>query len=453
MSNQRFANPGALFLGAFFCVPFLIYSFGAAQTSYLIAALLLVAFLALLFMNFEVGFLTLIFIRSSLDYMKNFGGEGRALNLAAVVSLALIVLGIFYVLFLRINILKLSDAKPFLLFIAICGLSISYSINPLMSFSDWLRLLSVFSVYLLTRLIFTSESKIKIALTAILLSSLLPILLGYYQLITGNGVIYDGGQKRLVGAFLHPNAFASYLIIILIFCTSQLLEGAHFINKRLMQITAFLTGVIFIFTLSRGAWIVFALALVLMGILRYRKLLGLLPFFLVLMLAVPAVRHRITNMAEPNQYARGRSAWDWRVDTWEEIGNMVAEKPILGHGLSTVEEEFHLLTHNDYLRLLAEVGGVGFVIYLILALCLWRNTWRDFIQSHSPVIKSFQVGTLAMIAAFFVREFADNTLRNTVVMIYFWIFIALVRNISLLESDEFHDIADQKIMIEPYAEA
>ncbi len=436
MLKSRFENPGLLLLGSLFFAPFVLYGFGVAGIPHLIAALILLTYAVMLVLNFEIGFLTLIFIRSSLDYMKNFGAEGSAVNLAAIISVGLIVLGIFYVLYRRCNILQFEDSKPFLVFLAITGCSVMISPDRMVSLSFWLRLVSVFSVYVLTRLIFVSESKIKMAMTAILMSALVPVILGYYQLISGNGTIYDSGQYRIVGTFLHPNAFASYLLILLLFSTPQLLEGNHIIDRHFFGIFMFLTSVIFIFTLSRGAWIVFIVGMLLMGIMRYRKLLGLLPpLLLIAIFTVPAVRERISDVFEPNTgHSSSRSAWEWRLETWEEISSIVKEKPLLGHGLAAVEMEYEILTHNDYLGLLAETGAVGLLAYLILAFSALGRSWSDYKQSRSPLVRSFQVGLICMMAAFLVREFADNTLRNTVVLIYFWVLVALVRNLTLLHA-------------------
>ncbi len=449
MLKSRFENPGLVFLGILFFVPFIFYGLGIGSHLHLLAGLILIIYAVLLVLNFKIGFLTLIFIRSSLDYMKNFNAS---LNLAALASIALIVLGIFYVLYRRCNILQFEDARPFLVFLLLCGISVGYSPDLTESFSDWLRLLSVFAAYIITRLIFVTEEDIRTALTTVLMSALIPIFLAYFQLVTGTGTISDGGQERIVGTFLHPNAFASYLLIVLIFSTAQFLEGMSFINKHFLGMFLLVTFLIFLFTLSRGAWIVFILAMILMGSLRYRKLLGFLPpLLLIAVVALPAVRDRILNIFEPSHYAAGRSAWEWRLDTWEEIGPMVKEKPWLGHGLAMVETEFGILTHNDYLRLLAEVGMLGLLAYLVLIISLWKRTWRDFRNIQDPMMKCFQLGLLAMIAAFIVRSFADNTLRNTVVMIYFWIFIALVRNMTLLYAKR-SEAEEPKVKIERYDE-
>jgi O-antigen ligase len=148
--------------------------------------------------------------------------------------------------------------------------------------------------------------------------------------------------------------------------------------------------------------------------------------------AVPSVRDRIGNIFNPGVYARSRSAWDWRQDTWKEILPLVYQKPVLGHGLATVEAEFGVLTHNDYLRLLAETGILGFLAYLMLILCLFGTTLRDFRRTKSELVRGLQLGLMAMIVGFSFREFADNTLRNTVVMVYFWLVVALIRNMSRL---------------------
>jgi O-antigen ligase len=293
----------------------------------------------------------------------------------------------------------------------------------------------------LTRLLFTTEDKIKNAFTVILLSALLPILLAYYQLVTGHGTIHDAGQDRIVGTFLHPNAFGSYLLIILIFSVVQVLEGFPMGHKSFLGGFTFLAFVIFVFTLSRGAWIVFVLSMLLLGKLRYRKLLGLIPpLVLVAVLGVPAVRNRIMDLVEPNsQYAAGRSAWEWRLNTWEEIGPLVKEEPLIGHGLAMIETEFGILTHNDYLRLLAETGIIGCAGYLILAFSTLRRSWRDYKQSRTRLGLSLQLSTVAMISGFLVRQFADNSLRNTVVMIYFWVLIALARNMNILDQASSED--------------
>jgi len=338
----------------------------------------------------------------------------------------LIVLGVFYVIYKRIPVLKYSETKPFLLFLFICGVSLFLSSDFVTSLGDLLRLLSVFSVYVLTRYMASTHQKIRVFMSVVLLSALLPVIVGFAQWLSGT-------YPRLIGTFYHPNAFASYLLVILVFCSSQLLEKKSYVPRWLVTLIILPVGLTFLLTLSIGAWITFLCTMILMGLLRYKKLLVAIPLLAVIaVLTVPAVRDRLMDAFDP-AYKRGRSSWEWRLETWDQIMTEVAKNPLIGRGLSMVSLETGVLAHNDYLRILAELGILGLSAYLLLAAVLLRNTWQDLRGSPSELSKGIQVGLLAIIVGFLVRETADNTLRSTVTMIYFWTFIALARNTALLD--------------------
>lgn len=429
---------GIWLLGGLLIIPFILFGLGTIQAAILLGAVIFILYFCILILNFEAGFLALIFIRSSLDSIKNFTASGGVI--IGAVSIALIVLGVFYVLYSKVNILKFEDSGPFLIFLMFCGVSIVYSPVPNESLSDWLRLLSVFSVYILTRIIFVTPEKILRLFTAILISSLLPVLAAYFQLVTGHGTILDGGQHRIVGTFLHPNPFATYLMILLVFLSAQILEGTRFISQGVKIALAGALFVIFVFTFSRGAWIAFAFSMAVLGFLRYRKILGFMPVILIVsFLMIPAVKDRIVNIFQPG-YTHGRSGWDWRLDTWTEVRAMVAKKPLLGHGLSAVEAEFGVLTHNDYLRLAAEIGMLGLLSYLILSYAVLHKTLKDYQNTGSDLSKSFQAALFAVAAGLLVREFADNTLRDTICMMYFWIFIAISRNMARVDLEQINSL-------------
>ena len=425
---------GIWVLGLPLLIPFLLFGLGMIETAYFLGAVIFVLYFCLLILNFEAGFLALLFIRSGLDCLKNFTASGGII--IGAVSIALIVLGVFYVLYSKVNILKFEDSGPFLIFLLFCGISIAYSPDFKESLSDWLRIVSVFSVYILTRIIFVTQKKVLRLFTAILISSLLPVLVAYYQLVTGHGTVLDAGQHRVVGTFFHPNPFATYLMILLTFLTAQILEGTRIVSRGFMVALTGAVFIIFIFTFSRGAWIAFACSMAVLGLLRYRKILSFMPVVLLgAFLMIPAIKDRMINIFDAG-YTGGRSGWQWRLETWSDIGAMVAEKPLLGHGLSAVYAGLGVQTHNDYLRLTAEVGLLGLLAYLCLSYRVIRQTWKDYQNVQSDVAKSFQVSLLALAVGLLVRAFADNTLRDAVVMMYFWIFVAMSRNIAQVYSKQ-----------------
>ncbi len=58
------------------------------------------------------------------------------------------------------------------------------------------------------------------------------------------------------------------------------------------------------------------------------------------------------------------------------------------------------------------------------------------------MVKAFQVGLIAATLGILLRQGADNTLRNTVGMMYFWIFVALARNIATVRWNAFLVVED-----------
>ncbi|MBI3534985.1 MAG: O-antigen ligase family protein, partial [Deltaproteobacteria bacterium] len=360
MIHSRIKNPAVILLGFLLLAPCILFGFDVINVMYFTVSMILAVYFCLLLVNFEIGFLTLIFMRSSLDYAK-VTTENSAINVAAMASIILILFGFFYIIYHKVNIWRYEETTPFLIFLGVCGASIFFSSNYLQSVADWLRLLSVFFVYLLARNIYISEKKIKIALVVIFLSTLIPVLVAYYEFFAGSTSL-----GRLRGTFNHPNAFATYLLLILVFSLTQIMERKSFISRKMLILAFLLTFFVFVMTLSIGAWIVFACTVGLMGLLRYRRLLGFMPIFLIfVVLLVPAVKSRIFDMLDPS-LMRGHSSWEWRLKAWKDIFYLVQQRPFFGHGLSMVELKLGYLAHNDYLRLLAEVGILGLLAYLNL---------------------------------------------------------------------------------------
>jgi len=436
MVIEAFKKKAVLFLLACFTIlPCLLFALGRINEIYFVAMLIMMIYFTFLVLNFEAGFLSLIFLRTSLDYFKTAGGGEGGFSVSAAASLVLIVLSVFYILYRKVNIFSYKEVLPFSIFLLICGLSIFASQDFLESISDWLRFVSIFFIYIVTRLIAVSEKKIRLVLKVILLSVLIPVFLGYYQFLTGSGYETQSEGGRIIGTFAHPNDFSSYLLVVLVFCTAQLCEKESLISKKLLAPLVLLMLFAFVLTFSRGSWVIFVFSMVVMGILRYRRILVFLPVFLVAALfLIPGVQDRIFEVLDPS-HARATSGWEWRLNAWAQVATLLSEKPIFGHGLSMVFIKMGYLTHNDYLRLLVEVGIVGLLAYLWMAAQLLSRTWRDYKRTQSNIAKSFHVGLLALTLGFLVRQAADNTLRNTAAMMFFWIFLALTRNIFLIDSE------------------
>lgn len=423
--DRMLRNPAGFIMAGLLFLPFLAYALEKVDVFLFCVMLGLSLYACFLILNFELGFLLLILVRSSLDFIREMG----PVNVSAMVTVGIIVLCIFYILYRRVNVFKYEQTLPFLIFLIASCVSLLVTYDRAASFQDIIRLVSIFCVYLIVRSMCDTPVKIKRMLLTLLLSTLFPVGMAYYQHFTGTGISTDFEHGRLLGTFSHPNSFSSYLLVVMIFCIPQLLEKKPIFPKWFLRPYVFLVSIIFLFTYSRGAWIVCVLALILMGFLRYKKLLLLAPVALIgVILFVPSVRERWTYEEQSATFKRP-SSMDWRKETWRSTSPLIEKRPFFGNGLTMVEFNLGYEAHNDYIRLLAEIGALGLAAYMFLMLGLLRGVFLDYKKASNDFEKSVALAALAVVVGLLVRSFADNSLRGTAVMIYLWLFVACSRSL------------------------
>ena len=185
---------------------------------------------------------------------------------------------------------------------------------------------------------------------------------------------------RVVSFFENPNVLAIYLL----FCLPMALGAAidaerHSLVKVAYGICALLCGACLILTWSRGAWLGGMAEVILLLILCNRKTLAisfLLPFFCmpILPFLPRSIRNRFASIG-----MLGESSIRYRRYTWRGTCSMLKKHPFgIGVGstaflriyphyaVSGTETVMH--AHSLFLHLLAEMGGMGLLSFL---LCLF----------------------------------------------------------------------------------
>jgi len=140
-------------------------------------------------------------------------------------------------------------------------------------------------------------------------------------------------------------------------------------------------------TMTRAVWLSFAgsmawLGLSQRGILRKASiaLIALAVLGLLFTLATPQSESTLLDRAEE------QSPIDFRMAVYHSALEMAAEKPILGWGVNRMPPEIArrvegysavaYAAHNSFLEILVENGLVGLVLYLSIAVGLFRLAWR-----------------------------------------------------------------------------
>lgn len=415
----------ALFLGLLF---FLTDPIGV----FLILAGIL--FIFFIFINPLYGLFFLIILRPTLDIFTDqsiFSIGEYSLNIASILAVlavsfsAIIALGNFK----KLNLIPLKF--PLFLFILITFISIFYSFNPALSIAEWLRILSIFSLYALGFILIKDPADFKKLLYVIIISAFIPGALAFYQFLsqTGMTIIDENISNRIFGTFAHPNLFAYYLTIPLAILTSLTLNAKekNTVSDSFLYLSFIPIFTLLILTYTRGAWVVFLIVIFTLGLVRYKKfLLGSVIALILLYLLIPPLNTRVNNLFEYNPY----SSISWRINLWKDSVKYSQEKIVLGYGLGTANE---LILdrrgerfgspdpHNDYLKILLENGILGVTAYFIIIISLLLNLIYGYIKSTSTFNKNLFLLLFGISIALYFMSFADNVLRNTALQWTFWI--------------------------------
>ena len=145
----------------------------------------------------------------------------------------------------------------------------------------------------------------------------------------------------------------------------------------------------------------------------HRIVLGLMALALAVVMALNSKvgAERLT------EYTGGGSVDDtslgWRFQAWEKVLAVWHEHPVFGNGLGATTSGIilHTIPHNEYVRLLAEVGVVGFTATVLLAVWYAVAMIRR-LRAGAP--RAVCALALAVLAGAVVNALAANTILYTV---------------------------------------
>jgi len=348
-----------------------------------------------------------------------------------------------------------------------------------------------------------SRKRLKIFLTAFFISSMLICTNGLYQRFIGQGfihghLVHDG---RISSSFRTHNDFAGYLVSIAPMLLSLfLLTIANgfkkhpdreikdsvfkiFLSKRgrififaLLVLSFFCLG----FTLSRGAWIAFALSLLFIGF-RGKKNMVICVLILGLFLGIfhPKLRQQrhVGLLSDPlstqekkeieklsaktgeQGIRNGQKSFieiqlkkvsiiysnfsgSGRMGYWREACNMIKDYPVVGVGLNTysiVGRGYKInwggYPHNCYLQMAVEIGIVGLLSFLWIVFVIFRKSIKNLKRINSRFLHFLLLGVLAGHGGFLIHSFFDTNFYSVQLGSLMWLLMGLIVAIQKIELD------------------
>ncbi|MBD3245145.1 MAG: hypothetical protein GF335_04080 [Candidatus Moranbacteria bacterium] len=282
-------------------------------------------------------------------------------------------------------------------------LSFVTSVNRLEGINEVIIFLGSFGAYYLGLVFFNSKKKYVQALSLVLMSSIIPILTGVFQIITGS-FFYSGdvGLPRIRSTFFQPNNFGMFLMIVSI-CALGLLLAVLKDQKNkkvtvILSISLLISVIFLLLTFNRSSWINFALAvgvfsLIKKEIRKYTIFGGLMIVAIIFLFDI--FRNRIFELFDPYMY----DTIYVRAEIWDKALFAFKKKPLLGYGFGMFEEVIRSVqgyeeglvhSHSDHFQVLIERGIVGWIGYLLMMIGALYYSYKGIIKKASLRFKKIK---------------------------------------------------------------
>jgi O-antigen ligase len=398
---------------------------------------LAVIMLAAFFFGLRTGVAALILIRPLCDRIfeeGRFDIGGHAISCGALINVAVI-----FALFCNFsrfwNNVPAKFRTIWIPFLLLAFAAVIYSPVQVDALRKVLTYFCFFVMFSFAFVVVRSERDLLYFLKLIILSSVLPVIYGLFQVASGLD-LYD--DSRIHSTFSHPNILAFFIltiigIILFLQSTARLKVSGQYRLFLMVYLLPLLT--LLIFTKTRNAWIGCAVLFLVYGIVYDRKALVLLLVAPFIALAIPGVADRLNDLSLGNDYLGGPAvnvnAYTWRKMLWESSFSYIWQRPIFGYGLDSfpfyspeffpLEPDRGVPAHNVYVQIIFEMGFVGLVSFILIFFrsFVWLGRFWRFDKRGVPVVAASMI-------VYLISCYSDNILEYLSFDWCFWFFFGLI---------------------------
>ncbi len=435
-----------LLLALFLVASFIITIFWVKTIGLLLLTLAILGIFVWSLVAPRPAFIALIITRTAIDFLTGeeiFRLGQLSINFTSLIGLLVILLAVFIFIKEKAWQKNIPLLLAWSLFLGIAIILSFFSINHSIGLVEVFRWLSFFALFILGFFLFPGGRKTTLLIKTLIFSSFIPLLVSLVQALNHQG-FFDGERWRIAGTFVHPNMLAFYLVFIItltlfIFLTlrQQAIEKYFYLILSLPLLTVLLL------TYTRGAWLCLFLILFLIGLVRFRLFLlsACLILFLFYISFLP-LQERINSLVSFS----ASDSTVWRLDLWRDAWGYTQNNLVIGHGPGTAslvigQNRSHLLgssePHNDYIKIMLEMGIVGLATYIFLILSLWFKLWKGYQHEPWPRRKLLFLFMLIFSISLYLASAGDNILKDSSLQWSFWALIgALMHSYYRIQKDK-----------------
>ncbi|MFZ5479776.1 MAG: O-antigen ligase family protein, partial [Myxococcota bacterium] len=394
---------------------------------------------------FILGFLVLISLRNFIAGGERIGGAAFNFDLGGLANVLATGIGVVYFLVLWKNPFKgRSLTIPYGIFLGLFAASMWWAPDFRWAIRFVTRLAAPFFTYLIISDML-DRKMVRQVIQAIYLSSAIPILYGFYQLLTGQGNEVTEGYVRVNSSFFHPAHFSMYLTFLFCLAYAEFLDPLAK-NRFLRLVYIACLVVLEIATYTRISWLAMGFCWVYLSWVYGKRsylFAGAAVMAVVLLAFGGPIVERVVDASSDYAASSTGDVYDlnssvgWRLFFWDEIMRRFWDRLWFGFGAgSSVMLGVELFgveaaPHNGYLRVLYETGALGTLSFVwVLFTMLWQGfrLIRRRLDTRLTYISHIYV---TMTVTYILLNLTDNILEYYEVAIYQWAILSLVEYTNL----------------------
>jgi O-antigen ligase len=244
---------------------------------------------------------------------------------------------------------------------------------------------------------------------------------------------------RAIGTAIDPNTYGGMLILFAGLSAPQLVARRPLFPRWLVGLMFAVEALCLYLTYSRSAMIGLAVAVLLVGILRYRRLVLVALAGLALLLILPQAQAYVVRFLEGVQ---GQDlATQMRFGEYKDALELITRYPVFGVGFSgTPDIDLYIGVSNVYLLIAEQAGLVGLAAFLLCMAILMVSFVRTVRAGMADDRReALLLGLGGAIAGVLVSGLLDHYLFNLAyphMVVLFWIYAGLAMAAILIERSQ-----------------
>jgi len=233
-------------------------------------------------------------------------------------------------------------------------------------------------------------------------------------------------QLRAIGTSVDPNVFGGTLMLALALTVVHWASPAPVLRKGILVALAVPTAAGLVLSLSRASWLGLSAGLLLVGALRYRRILALGALFGAGLLASPVGPQIVLRFI--SGFSTADRATAFRIGEYTNALTLLQRYPLLGIGFGASPDiDVTAGVSSVYLLVAEQTGLLGLAVYVIGLATTWLIGVRALSAVREPRLQAIVAAFLAALSGALVGGLLDHYFANQAfphAVGLFWLYAA-----------------------------